>query len=286
MKRFRTLFLIFLCCLQGVSGAEISAQQLRALLAKPGPHPVLIDIRPTASFQKGSLPGAINIPGQVLLEKKMSFSRGCILISDGIADKVNPVQLAEQLRAKGVSSVDYLKGGVAAWSELKGALTTTGKGSSIGRTTRTVTYQDLVRKTGDVCVIDLRSAAEREIPDGHQCPVAGFCGLRQFAYCANLKEFHRRNSRISREDRAGEMPLTVLVPSATNDAEAVLNSLLLEGYRRSAILIGGAEVIETEGRRGLKRSGASTVRYRQKPGDESGAESGRSTQKAQPTPNR
>lgn len=282
MKRFRATFLISLACLQGVPGAEISAKQLRALLAKPGHHPVLIDIRPTASFQKGSLPGAINIPGQVLLEKKMSFSRGCILISDGIADKVDPVQLAEKLRAQGVSSVDYLKGGVAAWSELKDAPTTTGKGSSIGRTTRMVTYQDLVRKNGDVCVIDLRTAQEREVSEGHQCPVAGFCGLRKFAYCANLKEFHHRNRRFSREDRAGDMPLIILIPSATNDAEPVLNSLLLEGYRRSAILIGGAEVIETEGRRGLKRSGASTVRYRDKPGDESG----RSIKEAQSTPNR
>lgn len=282
MKRFFNSLVILLAGLHGAHGAEISAKQLRELLAKPGPHPVLIDIRPTAAFQKGSLPGAINIPGQVLLEKKLSFSRGCILISDGIADKVEPAQLAEKLRAKGVSSVDHLKGGVAAWSELKDAPTTTGKGSAVGRTTRTVTYQDLVRKTGDVCVIDLRTAEEREVPEGHQCPVAGFCGLRKFAYCANLKEFHRRNSRVSREDRAGEMPLTVIIPSASNDAEPVLNSLLLEGYRRSAILIGGAEVIETEGRRGLKRTGASSVRYRKTPGEESG----RSKKEAQPTPNR
>lgn len=264
MKIYFYSLVFLLVPLTGLPAAEISAKELRELLDKPGPHPVIVDIRPTQTFKKGSLPGAINIPGQVLLEKKMSFSRGCILISDGIADKVQPGPLAEKLRAKGVPSVDYLKGGIAAWSELKEGHTTTGSGSSAGRTTRNLTYQDLLRKTGDVCVIDLRSEAEREVPEGHDCPVAGFCGLRKFGYCPDLKDFHARNRGVSRQERAGETPLIVLIPSSSNDGQLVLNSLLIEGYRRSAILIGGAEVIATEGTRGLKRSGASTVHYLKK----------------------
>lgn len=245
--------------------AEISAKELRDLLNQPGPHPVLIDIRPTRAFKKGSLPGAINIPGQVLLEKKMKFSRGCVLISDGIADKVEPGPLAEKLRGKGVATVDYLKGGIAAWSELPDVSTTTGAGSSEGRSTRTLTYADLLKKTGDVCLVDLRTKKERKLPKGQKCPVAGFCGNQKFTYCPDLKDFHRRNRGKSRKARAGETPLIVLIPGEGKDAQLVLNSLLIEGYRRSAILIGGAAAIATEGTRGLKRSGATTVHHRKKP---------------------
>ena len=126
-----------------------------------------------------------------------------------------------------------------------------------------------MKKTGGVCLIDLRSPQERAVPEGEKCPVVGFCGLRSFTYCPSLAEFHRRHRQKKREERAGEMPLTVLIPSPTNDGEKVLNSLLMEGYRRSAILIGGALVIETQGTRGVKRSGASSVRYGTNPGEES-----------------
>jgi rhodanese-related sulfurtransferase len=139
------------------AGGEISAQQLLSLLAQPGPHPVLIDIRDTNAYVSGSIPSAINVPARVLLEKRLNLSRGCVLISDGLVDKVDPAELADKLAATGVSNVNYLYGGLAAWSELEKAPTTTGTGATIGRTNSSVTYQDLEKRDGGVCLVDLRT---------------------------------------------------------------------------------------------------------------------------------
>ncbi|YCM44553.1 rhodanese-like domain-containing protein [Verrucomicrobiaceae bacterium 227] len=220
--------------------------------------PMLIDIRPTEAFIKGSIPGAINIPGPVLLEKKMNFRNGCILISDGIADKIDPAELSEKLRQKGISA-DYLFGGVAAWAEMKDTTSTGGGGASIGRISRTLTYEDIKNRKGGVCLVDLRSDEERVVPEGHDCPVLGFCDHRRFHYCENLPEFHKMSAGKSRAVRAGTGPLVVLVAGKDTDSEQILNRLRIEGHRRVALLLGGSEIIARDGRRGKKRVGGRVI---------------------------
>jgi hypothetical protein len=243
----------------GLHGAEISATELKEMLARPGPHPVLIDIRSTADFQLGSIPSAINIPGRVLLEKRMKFNNGCVLISDGIADKVDPADLATRFQALIGGKVDFLGGGLAAWSELKDVSTTHAVGAREGRSSRTVTYQDIADRRGGVCLIDLRTAPERVVPAGHKCPVGGLCRQQAFHYCASLEEFHRLHRQ--RNTPPGEGPLIVLVDGEDGRADAELEKLLVEGHHRAAILLGGAEIIATQGRRGLERRGGASIRF-------------------------
>lgn len=245
--------------ISGLRGAEISANELKEMLARPGPHPVLIDIRSTADFQMGSIPSAINIPGRVLLEKKMKFNNGCVLISDGIADKVDPADLANRLQASIGVKVDYLRGGLAAWSELDDVSTTHAVGAREGRSSRAVTYQDIAGRQGGVWLIDLRSAPEKVVPKGHKCPVGGLCGQRGFQYCGSLADFHRLIRQ--RNVKPGEGPLIVLIDGEDGRADAELEKLLIEGHHRAAILLGGAEIIATQGRRGLERRGGATIRF-------------------------
>lgn len=261
MSILRTTVLLTTAVLAGLPAAaeQISARQLRALLNQPGPHPVLIDVRNTSAFVQGSIPGAINIPARVLLEKRMNFSRGCILISDGLIDRIDPSKLADDLRATGVPSVRVLHGGLAAWSELDKPPTTTGPGATIGRTNSTLTYEDLATRDGGVSVVDLRPAEERTVPKGHECPVSGFCKTRRFRYVPSLEAFHKSHANHSRRDRAGEGPLVVLVGGRDTDTQQEVKKLHVEGYRRVAVLLGGAEIIAHEGRRGRKRQGGASV---------------------------
>lgn len=247
------------CLVVTARGEKILASDLSQLLADPASAPLLIDIRPTADYRKGTIPGAINIPAQVLLEKKMNFRNGCILISDGIADKADPVVMADKLREKGVAKVDHLFGGIAAWAELSGATSTGGSGASVGRVSRTITYQDLEDRSGGVCFIDLRPDAERVPPKGHSCPVMGFCTNHKFHYCPDLPDFHRIHKGKSRIKRAGTGPLIVLIGGKETDTEAALNKLQIEGYRRSVVLLGGADIIAVDGRRGLKRESGKVI---------------------------
>jgi len=246
-----------------LAAGKIMCQDLAKHLQSPETAPMLIDIRPTEAFVKGSIPGSINIPGPVLLEKKMNFRNGCILISDGIADKIDPAELAEKFRQQGVSA-DYLYGGVAAWAEMKDATSTQGGGASIGRISRTLTFEDIKNRKGGVCLVDLRSEAERIVPEGHQCPVLGFCDLRRFHYCVDLPDFHKMGAGKSRELRAGTGPLVVLVAGKETDSDQVLNRLRIEGHRRVALLLGGSDIIARDGRRGKKRVGGRVIEVDEK----------------------
>lgn len=262
MNILRTLVLVGMSAsavLRLSAAEQISAQQLRTLLDQPGPHPILIDVRKTSEFVQGSIPGAINIPARVLLAKKMNFSRGCIIISDGLVDKVDPAKLADDFSATGVSGVRYLHGGLAAWSEMVDAPTTTGTGATIGRTNSTITYQDLAKRDGGVCLVDLRPADERGVPDGHKCPINGFCRTQRFDYVPTLKAFHRSHAQRSRRDRAGEGPLVVLVGGKETDMQHEVKKLHVQGFRRVAVLLGGGEIIATEGRRGRKRGTGAVI---------------------------
>jgi rhodanese-related sulfurtransferase len=243
---------------------KITAAELAAKLQQPGPHPVLIDIRATAEYQEGSIPGAINIPGRVLLQKRMRFAHGCVLVSDGIADKVNPAELADALGKQGVSPADYLDGGMAAWTALGDAASTTHRvGAREARGPRSITYEDLAKRDGETCLIDLRPAGERVVPKNHTCPVRGICSQRHFTYYPNLQRFHasRRQAKGT-----GTMPLIVLISGEdTGLADTELEKLFLEGYHRSAVLLGGAEILAHEGRRGLKRHNGATLELPESP---------------------
>lgn len=255
--------ILALCALAALAPAslragEISASELAEKLKQPGPHPVLIDIRPNAEYQQGSIPGAINIPGRVLLQKKMRLAQGCVVISDGISDKVDPADLAAKLEQAGVSPADYLHGGMAAWTQLKDSATTHRVGAREGRGPRSITYQDLARRTGDTSLVDLRPAAERTVPEGHDCPVRGLCSEQKFRYFDSLESFHgaHRKSKGSGDTT----PLIVLIGGKdTEIADTELEKLFIEGFHRSAILLGGADIIAHQGRRGLKRKSGKSI---------------------------
>lgn len=251
-----------------VRAAELSAAELAETLQQPGPHPVLIDIRPTAEYRRGSIPGAINIPGRVLPRKKMRFANGCILVSDGITDKVDPAALAAELAETGVSPVHHLRGGMAAWTELEDAATTRRVGAREGRGPRRITYRDLVRREGDTCLVDLRPAAERTIPEGHSCPVRGICSSQNFTYYPTLGKFHDDHADRGVADESATTPLIVLIGGEdTAHADAELEKLFIEGFHRSAILLGGGEILANEGRRGLKRKGGQSITLPETPSE-------------------
>ncbi|GAA5482916.1 rhodanese-like domain-containing protein [Haloferula sargassicola] len=257
----RSLFLLLLALAPAPALAgKLTAAQLAAILAQPAPHPVLIDIRPTAQYLQGSLPGAINIPGRVLLQKNMRFAHGCVLISDGISDKVNPAELAASLGQKGVSPADYLDGGMAAWSTYSDAAANSQPGAATVRGPESITYDDLIKLTGKTCLVDLRTAAERVVPKGHVSPLQELCTERKFTYFPDLESFHAAFRNPAAAAGAGTPPLVVLVGGEDTELpETEVEKLYLEGFHRSTVLLGGADIIANEGKRGLERQAGKTL---------------------------
>jgi rhodanese-related sulfurtransferase len=234
------------------AGAQITAAQLREKLAGQ-PPPMLVDVRPLAAFQTATIPGAINIPARVLLDKKLALGGECILFSDGLHE-ATPARLVEDLRKAGVTGADYLEGGFAAWMEMREA-PSTGRTGAVNFVGEAITYEDLLKTDEKVSIIDLRPAAARTPAVGRPCPVAKICAERRFGYRGSLPDFHANEKRRREASNPGTGDLVVLVDDGTGISADVQKELLAEGYRRVVVLLGGAETIALEGRRGRSRVG-------------------------------
>lgn len=248
---FAAAILSLLACHNSQAG--VSVAQLQQMLARPGAKPLLIDVRSPAIYQAGSIPGAISIPISVLPEKKLAFKGDVILFDSGVTGET-PETLVTGLRENGVSGADWLVGGYAAWSESPDNSTTAEKGAQ--RVTRaTITYEQLTKAKEKICIVDLRSAKNRMVPEGKHCPIEGFCSEKSLDYCPDLTRFHR-DAKANRRKRSNEdSPLIVLMDDDAQSAVEAERRLRAEGYQRVAILLGGSEIILHRGRRGLSRTG-------------------------------
>jgi sulfur-carrier protein adenylyltransferase/sulfurtransferase len=93
---------------------EITALALAALLRTPE-APMLVDVRTSAEFELGHLPGASSIPSGQLLERagELSNARELVLYCSVGA---RSDRASRQLRELGFTHVRHLHGGLAAWA--------------------------------------------------------------------------------------------------------------------------------------------------------------------------
>jgi rhodanese-related sulfurtransferase len=94
---------------------RISARELNAQLAKK--TFVILDVRPSAEFRTGHLPGAINIPMEDLLSKSSVIDQTKQVV---VYDR-NPQrskQAAQQLQGSGFKVLE-LSGGISVWAAMK-----------------------------------------------------------------------------------------------------------------------------------------------------------------------
>ena len=95
-----------------------SVESLRTdpkLIKKLGPV-VFLDIRAVEDYEKGHLPGAVNIPLPRLvgLDNRLANARTIVIYSDGWEDPLAPVAW-KKMRALGYEGLQTFRGGVAEW---------------------------------------------------------------------------------------------------------------------------------------------------------------------------
>jgi rhodanese-related sulfurtransferase len=272
---------LFLAGLTSTARAITAAELSQKL--KSGAVVHLIDLRPTARFATGTIPGAMSIPSSIIIEKKLPPLSPAVIFDDGLGG-IDVSAIATTLNQRPGWKAEVLEGGFAAWTALRDAPQT----SPVGLHTehiQHITYDDLAALKENVVLVDLRPVdpatagtkakvkaklgkkpASASTPD----PVSEFCGKAQNrSYLRDLDGFRKRHKPANRptgkglkaggpdNNAAATPPLVVLINSVEADTRETARKLRSEGYTRLLILAGGDEAILLEGRRGKGRiSGA------------------------------
>lgn len=236
-KAFTATFAFFLAG-TGVASAAVSAGELRLLLEHREPLTV-VDVRGESAYAEAHIPGAINVPLDVLREKRLPPLGRVVVCGDSI-DTASLDRAVGLLSAKAGITAEPLTGGFDAW--VAGGLPDTRVAGLSDERMRRVKAEDIVAMTGagDFVVVDLRGAqgsarAGRDLE-------ADFPKARKVVS-------HRRSSArgAAQGDSFGEMvrlgkeggQLLVLVDDGDGESEALARKLKSAGVPRVAIVAGG-----------------------------------------------
>ena len=263
------------CSLAFTHAAVLSAAQLSQRLAA-GDVIRLVDLRPQGHFAKGSIPGAMNIPASIILEKPLPALGHVVLFDDGLG-AIDVKGIAAILNRRAGWQVDELDGGLGAWQSLNNAPFTSQTGLA-DTAVQQITYERLLELQEPVVLVDLRTAnpgedaaaltrQNRGKPSAAAAadPLRDFCakGGTKRKYIGSTADLRRQFGAV-RKNRSkqsattatatGTPPLVVLVNHINGDCRESARRLRNEGFTRILILAGGDEAIRLEGRRGVGRT--------------------------------
>jgi rhodanese-related sulfurtransferase len=114
------------CGPQRISDADVrdlGHAQLIAMLDASGPAPRLLDVRPARHYEKGRLPGAVNIflPDLRADDPRLADAAAIIVYAQTWQDNLGPAA-AKRLIALGYGNVWLYRGGVELWIARGGQL--------------------------------------------------------------------------------------------------------------------------------------------------------------------
>ena len=244
--------------LTAVGAFAVPPAQVRQRLAA-GEKITFVDVRPTAVFQKGHIPGAVNIPAGLLPLKELPPLGRVVVYDDGLGPEIGAAAVVALNQKPGIQA-EALDGGMAAWESAQG--TTTRTRGMQAEELPVITYAHLKERQGsDVVLVDLRkppaqsdtrvkmAAAAPALSDlSAEFPKAR---LGSSPFGANPAAAPRMQSAT-----ATAPPLLVLIDSGDGAAEAMAHTLRANGIHRFAILAGGEAIVARKGETGLQRVGA------------------------------
>lgn len=262
-----------------IQATAITAGDLAARLAA-GEVIHLIDLRPSARFEGGTIPGAMSVPAAIILEKRLPPLAPVVVFDDGLG-REDVAGIVAALNRRPGWKAEALEGGFAAWQALAEVPVTSPAGLR-EEDVQHITYDKLAGLSEPFVVVDVRpeDPATRGQPGARAGlgrkparttdadPVAGFCArAANRVYRHSLEELRanhappaqaRAQKRGSNPPRpaagaAATPPLVVLVGAVDADQRETARRLRAEGYGRVLILAGGDESILLEGRRGMGR---------------------------------
>jgi len=239
--------------------AAMSPAELQRQLAG-GTRITVIDIRSTAIFQKGHIPGAINVPSALIPEKELPPLGKVVVCDEGLGQTTAESAVAVLNLKKGIAA-EVLEGGFAGWEALQG--TTTREPGLQKEELNLITF-DQLKKTNpaELVLVDLRKPRSRVRPSGQNADAPAPPPLtdlqKEFPQVPITRSpFDVPQARQGETERGKGGPVLVLIDDGgpDNSAQEMARTLKANGIKRVVILAGGEEILSRGGRPGLQRTG-------------------------------
>jgi rhodanese-related sulfurtransferase len=208
----------------------------------------IIDVRSTALFTQGHIPGAINIPAALCSHANLPQLGKVVVCGAGLGRDAEEAAAAAALGSKPGLSVEILDGGFAAWESAQG-LTTQSRGLK-PENPNYISYAQLkAAKADEVVLVDLR----------HQPAAAATSSAQPLTDLAQaFPGFQVTHSASSARTGSAAPPLLVLIDNGDGAAQEMARKLQAGGTKRFVILAGGELILARQGQPGLQRSSAGT----------------------------
>ncbi|MFN7137926.1 MAG: rhodanese-like domain-containing protein [Limisphaerales bacterium] len=265
MKRNIFYAAALIVCLNGSFTAwAISPAALQEQIAK-GEKLTVIDIRPTAIFQQGHIPGAINVPAGLIETKNLPPLGRVVVCADGLGRQSADDAVTALNRKVGIQA-EALDGGYSAW-EMSRA-TTTKSGGMESETIHYITFDEVKHsKADDVVLVDLRkgqgAAKDSAGRFANNPPTSKATNaLSDLAKAfpngrVTKSPFELPQGRQAKGSNNGIAPLLVLIDDGDGSANEMARQLKAAGNTRVVVLAGGEEIVSRGGKPGSQRMGAS-----------------------------
>lgn len=256
---YRTATLAALCWASDAAVAGMAPAELQRQLAK-GTGITVIDVRSTVVFQKGHIPGAINIPGALIAEKQLPPLGKVVVYDEGLGQTTATAASTELNKMKGITS-EVLERGFAGWEALQGA--TTREPGLQREELHLITYDQLQKaNASELVLVDLRKP-RAQLPQSAQTqgtpPPAPLTDLQKaFPNVPITKSpFELPRTRQSETESGNGGPVLVLIDDGGSDntAQEMARTLKANGNTRVVILAGGEDILSRGGKPGLQRVG-------------------------------
>lgn len=241
----------------------VSPEQIRQRLDS-GEKITFVDVRSKNLFQDGHIPGAINIPAQLVPEKQLP-PLGHVVVYDGGLGEGGATNAAGALNQKPGISAEILDGGFAAWEMAES--TTTQTGGMKSEANSLITYAQLQQvQSADVVLVDLRTpvpaaaagAAPKVKTTAVTAAVTPLTDLQaEFPKARIVDSPFTDTLKPKVAATSAQPPLLVLVDNGDGSAQKMARTLKANGVIRFVILAGGEEILSVHGQAGLQRIGSS-----------------------------
>ena len=256
MKKFTAQWFALFAGGIALNAAPVTADQLQSML-NDGAKVTVIDVRNLGLYEKGHIPGAINIPAVFCAQKELPRLWSVVVYDAGLGQD-DALKAAADLNAKPGIEAEILLGGFAAWQQA-GSLSTHATGLA-PEDLPLITYAGLQHaQSSGVVLVDLRKApvqARQGASDAAAVPEP-LTDLRKEFPAAGVASspFSLPQTRQS----AGALPpLIVLIDSGDGAAQKMGAALKANGISRFVILAGGESILARHGQPGMQRIGSST----------------------------
>lgn len=242
----------------------LTVEELRLMLDRNEKF-TIIDVRSLDAYRESHIPGAINIPAEVIARKRLPPIGRVVVCGDGIR-KGTALTAVQELNQKDGIQAEILEGGILAWEGLNFPVTQR-RGLKRERF-HYLTYQkfqEAAVENPQMVLVDIRRLSETGPGAGASSGTGqGLVDLSERYGGLEIITFDRGDLRSGTAEE--EIPLAalskgkgpnhgrvyVLIDSGDGRSEKLARRLQAAGIKQVVILLGGEKVLQREGRPGRK----------------------------------